>query len=90
MTPIRRALRAGRKFTAPYAALALTAVGAPVLIAPPAASAYVHEWSCFRYAYEKCYDNSGKTYNPWHVMSFDGAYVGGYCVKGETSSGGVI
>jgi hypothetical protein len=70
--------------------LALTAGALPTLVAPPTASAYTHEWACVRNAYEKCYDNSGKTFNPWHFMSFDGESVGGYCVKGETSGGGVI
>lgn len=68
----------------------LSLMSAAASVATQPASAYVHEWACYEGAYGKCYDNSGKTFNRWHVMSFSGEYTGGYCVKGETSSGGVI
>jgi hypothetical protein len=80
-----------RRVVASATAFALAVVPLTVALASAQpASAYTHEWSCFAYAYERCFDNAGKTYNPWHRMSFDGEYDGGYCVKGETSSGGVI
>lgn len=90
MTKLRRLCGRLRVLTLLAGALAFTAGSAPGLIAATSASAYTHEWSCFKGAYEKCYDSAGKTYNPWHDMSFDGEGVGGYCVKGETSGGGVI
>lgn len=59
-------------------------------MAPPWASGYTHEWPCYAYAYEKCYDSGAKQYNHWHYIWFAGEYDGGYCAKGQTSSGGVI
>jgi hypothetical protein len=70
--------------------LALMIAGAPPLVVAQPAGAYSHEWGCVAGAYVKCYDNSGKTFNPWHIMAFSGSGFGGYCVKGETKSGGVI
>lgn len=90
MTQLRQVCGRLRVLTLLGAALAFTAGSAPSLMAATSASAYSHEWGCFKYAYEKCYDNAGKTFNHWHVMSFDGEYTGGYCVKGEASGGGVI
>lgn len=72
------------------ALLVVAASALSAMAAVPPASAYSHEWACYEGAYGKCYDNTGKTYNHWHVMSFSGEYTGGYCVKGETGSGGVI
>ena len=71
-------------------AVSLTMAAIPALASTPAASAYTHKWNCHLGAYERCFDNTGREYNPWHAMAFDGVYEAGYCVKGETSSGGVI
>ena len=71
------------------AVLAIAAVSVSV-VAAPTASAYEHPWKCTKGAYEKCYDGAGKTFNPWHLMTFGGTNFGGYCAKGETSGGGVI
>jgi hypothetical protein len=70
--------------------LVLASVGATSLVLAAPAGAYSHEWPCVDGAYVKCYDNTGKTFNPWHIMAFSGTGFGGYCVKGETKSGGVI
>jgi hypothetical protein len=70
--------------------LAVAAASAPTLVLAQSAAGYTHEWGCIRGAYERCLDESGKQYNPWHKMAFSGTGVGGYCVKGEAKSGGVI
>ena len=69
------------------AALALSAATSSAFVAPQSASAYTHEWACFEYAYERCFDNTGKTFNHWHLVSFDGTYTGGYCAKGAYGEG---
>jgi len=90
MTQLRLLFGRLRVLALAGAVLALTAGSASALIATSPASAYVHSWSCYEGAYGKCYDNSGKTYNPWHLIGIEGGYNAGYCAKGETSSGSVI
>jgi hypothetical protein len=75
----------------PLAAIvALATAGGGTMILAPVASAYTHAWACYSEAHQKCYDNTGKTYNHWHLVSIKGEVVVDYCAKGETSSGGVI
>jgi hypothetical protein len=57
----------------------------------PVASAYVHRWSCYSAPYEKCYDESGITYNNWRNIEIElGNGLHGVCAKGVTSGGSVI
>jgi hypothetical protein len=57
----------------------------------PTASAYVHRWSCGDWPpYERCYDESGATYNNWRNVEIEGEILAGYCAKGVNSGGGVI
>ncbi len=69
--------------------VALFLVSAVALATAPHADAYTHEWACYDGAYERCFDNSGRVFNPWHRMIATGQSKGGYCVKGEASNGGI-
>src|SRR5271157_2167877 len=70
--------------------LALTVSGTASLLSASPASAYVHDWSCYVGAYQKCFDESGKIFNLWHQIGIQGPHYGGYCAKGQTIHGEVI